>query len=72
MQINHFSTGKGRELVQSMGKSVDNSDHFPLFFTGEPLELNVTLDIWEGNVTVLWDPPKGAPVYALYQVKTAL
>ncbi len=55
-----------------MGKYVDDSDNCPLFFTGEPLELNVTLDIWEGNVTVLWDPPKEAPVYALYQVKTAL
>uniref|UniRef100_A0A9J8CUS7 Interleukin 10 receptor, alpha n=1 Tax=Cyprinus carpio carpio TaxID=630221 RepID=A0A9J8CUS7_CYPCA len=44
----------------------------PVYIGGEPLELNVTLDIWEGNVTVLWDPPKGAPVYALYQVKTAL
>ncbi len=42
------------------------------FFTGEPLELNVTLDIWEGNVTVLWDHPKEAPVHALYQVKTEL
>ncbi|XP_059370745.1 interleukin-10 receptor subunit alpha [Carassius carassius] len=44
----------------------------PAYIGGERLELNVTLDIWEGNVTVLWDPPKGAPVYALYQVKTAL
>lgn len=55
-----------------MGKGADNSDHFSLLFTGEQLELNVTLDIWEGDVTVLWDPPKGAPVYALYQVNTAL
>ncbi|XP_026138482.1 interleukin-10 receptor subunit alpha [Carassius auratus] len=44
----------------------------PAYIRGEPLELNVTIDIWEGNVTVLWDPPKGAPVNALYQVKTAL
>ncbi|XP_018923633.1 uncharacterized protein LOC109050535 [Cyprinus carpio] len=44
----------------------------PVYIAGEQLELNVTLDIWEGDVTVLWDPPKGAPVYALYQVNTAL
>ncbi|XP_067221107.1 interleukin-10 receptor subunit alpha [Chanodichthys erythropterus] len=31
----------------------------------------IEFDIWEGNVTVLWDPPEGAPVYALYQVKQA-
>lgn len=43
----------------------------PVTIAGEPLELNMTLDIWEGNVTVLWDPPEGAPVYALYQVNTA-
>ncbi|KAI2656081.1 interleukin-10 receptor 1 [Labeo rohita] len=35
------------------------------------MELNMTLDIWEGNVTVLWDPPKGAPVKAYYQVQQA-
>uniref|UniRef100_A0A672MIK8 Interleukin 10 receptor, alpha n=1 Tax=Sinocyclocheilus grahami TaxID=75366 RepID=A0A672MIK8_SINGR len=44
----------------------------PVYIAGEQLELNVKLDVWEGNVTVLWDPPKGAPVYALYQVNTAL
>ncbi|XP_016355858.1 interleukin-10 receptor subunit alpha [Sinocyclocheilus anshuiensis] len=44
----------------------------PVYIAGEQLELNVKLDVWEGNVTVLWDPPKGVPVYALYQVNTAL
>lgn len=44
----------------------------PVYIAGEPLELNVTFDIWEGNVTVLWDPPEVAPLNALYQVNTAL
>ncbi|XP_026082690.1 uncharacterized protein LOC113058732 isoform X2 [Carassius auratus] len=44
----------------------------PVYISGEPLELNVTFDIWEGNVTVLWDPPEVAPLNALYQVNTAL
>ncbi len=47
-QINHFSIGKRRALIQSMGKCDDNSDYFSLFFTGEPLEFNITLDMWEG------------------------
>lgn len=36
------------------------------------MEVNLTFDIWEGNVTVLWDPPDGAPIPAFYQVKLAL
>ncbi|KAL7825085.1 hypothetical protein AOLI_G00322920 [Acnodon oligacanthus] len=30
---------------------------------------NVTVHIWEGNVTVTWDPPEKNPVGCLYQVK---
>nr|AGV15830.1 interleukin-10 receptor 1 [Ctenopharyngodon idella] len=41
--------------------------HIPGYIAGEVIEF----DIWEGNVTVLWDPPEGAPVHALYQVKQA-
>ncbi|XP_051963491.1 interleukin-10 receptor subunit alpha [Xyrauchen texanus] len=46
--------------------------HIPIHVADARLELNVTFEIWEGNVTVLWDPPTGAPKYALYQVKQAL
>lgn len=52
---------------KSVGKSEENSDRYSILFTGEVIEF----DIWEGNVTVLWDPPEGAPVHALYQVKQA-
>ncbi|ROL44001.1 hypothetical protein DPX16_10285 [Anabarilius grahami] len=41
--------------------------HIPGYIAGGEIEF----DIWEGNVTVLWDPPEGAPVHALYQVKQA-
>ncbi|KAL6471759.1 hypothetical protein MHYP_G00204090 [Metynnis hypsauchen] len=30
---------------------------------------NVTVHIWEGNVTVTWDPPEKNPVGCFYQVK---
>ncbi|XP_036413445.1 interleukin-10 receptor subunit alpha [Colossoma macropomum] len=30
---------------------------------------NVTLHIWEGNVTVTWDPPEKNPVGCVYQVQ---
>ncbi|KAK2881373.1 hypothetical protein Q8A67_018641 [Cirrhinus molitorella] len=43
----------------------------PVYIAAEQLQLNMTLDIWEGNVTVLWDPPIGAPANALYQVQQA-
>lgn len=52
---------------KSLGKSEDNSDNISILFTGEALDF----DIWEGNVTVLWDPPEGVPIHALYQVKQA-
>jgi len=48
----------------SLGKSEDNSDNISILFTGEELDF----DIWEGNVTALWDPPEGSPIDALYQV----
>lgn len=44
----------------------------PGLIAGEQKKLNLTFDIWEGNVTVLWDPPNEAPVPAFYQVKLAL
>ncbi|XDV32667.1 hypothetical protein PO909_003417 [Leuciscus waleckii] len=36
-----------------------------------PASKELEFDIWEGNVTALWDPPEGAPIHALYQVKQA-
>lgn len=41
--------------------------HIPVYIASEALDF----DIWEGNVTVLWDPPEGVPIHALYQVKQA-
>ncbi|KAK7171544.1 hypothetical protein R3I93_003988 [Phoxinus phoxinus] len=41
--------------------------HIPDYIASKELDF----DIWEGNVTVLWDPPEGAPIDALYQVKQA-
>ncbi|KAG1951293.1 interleukin-10 receptor subunit alpha [Pimephales promelas] len=38
--------------------------HVPAYTTSEELDF----DIWEGNVTALWDPPEGSPIDALYQV----
>ncbi|XP_051534630.1 uncharacterized protein LOC127429554 [Myxocyprinus asiaticus] len=46
--------------------------HIPVYVAGERLEVKVTFDIWEGNVTVVWDPPSGAPIDALYQMNHAL
>ncbi|XP_055051999.2 interleukin-10 receptor subunit alpha [Misgurnus anguillicaudatus] len=46
--------------------------HTPLYVAGEGKKINMTFDIWEGNVTVLWSPPDGAPLNALYQVSQAI
>ncbi|TRY86677.1 hypothetical protein DNTS_025796 [Danionella cerebrum] len=45
--------------------------HIPVFIAGEETELNVTFDVWEGNVTVLWEPPNGTLAPGIYQVKLA-
>ncbi|XP_077065057.1 interleukin-10 receptor subunit alpha isoform X2 [Siphateles boraxobius] len=41
--------------------------HIPDYIASNELDF----DIWEGNVTVLWDHPEEAPIHALYQVKLA-
>ncbi|XP_056118460.1 interleukin-10 receptor subunit alpha [Rhinichthys klamathensis goyatoka] len=41
--------------------------HFPVYIASKVLDF----DIWEGNVTALWDPPEGAPIHAVYQVQQA-
>ncbi|XP_051966503.1 uncharacterized protein LOC127632066 [Xyrauchen texanus] len=46
--------------------------HIPVYTAGERLKVKVMFDIWEGNVTVVWDPPSGAPKDALYQMNHAL
>lgn len=46
--------------------------HTPLYVADNEKKINVTFDIWEGNVTVLWSPPDGAPLNALYQVSKAI
>lgn len=50
---------------KSLGKSEENSNQYFVLFTGGEIQF----DIWEGNVTVFWDPPEGAPVHALYRVQ---
>ncbi|XP_055752319.1 interleukin-10 receptor subunit alpha-like [Salvelinus fontinalis] len=36
-----------------------------------PMPVNLMVDIWDGEVTLLWDPPEGAPPLAQYQVQMA-
>ncbi|XP_064830350.1 interleukin-10 receptor subunit alpha [Oncorhynchus masou masou] len=35
------------------------------------MPVNLMVDIWDGEVTLLWDPPEGAPPLAQYQVQMA-
>lgn len=44
-----------------------------IIVTGKDLlmPVNLTVDIWDGEVTLLWDPPEGAPPLAQYQVQMA-
>lgn len=43
------------------------------YVSGEDLltPVNLTVDIWDGEVTLLWDSPEGAPPLAQYQVQMA-
>ncbi|KAI7800566.1 interleukin-10 receptor subunit alpha [Triplophysa rosa] len=40
-----------------------------LYAAGADQKIEVNYEIWEGNATVFWDPPDGAPPNALYQVQ---
>ncbi|KAF7699806.1 interleukin-10 receptor subunit alpha isoform X1 [Silurus meridionalis] len=39
------------------------------YVSGEMIPENVTLHMWEGNVTITWDPPQENPGDYLYQVQ---
>ncbi|XP_062872562.1 interleukin-10 receptor subunit alpha [Trichomycterus rosablanca] len=43
--------------------------HLIINISGEVIPGNVTVHIWEGNVTVTWDPPQKNPGGCLYQVQ---
>ncbi|XP_056612655.1 interleukin-10 receptor subunit alpha [Triplophysa dalaica] len=43
-----------------------------LYVAGADQKIEVNYEIWEGNVTVFWDPPDGAPLNALYQVQLSI
>ncbi|KAB5550035.1 hypothetical protein PHYPO_G00049040 [Pangasianodon hypophthalmus] len=43
--------------------------HLTLYVSGEMTPGNVTVHIWEGNVTITWDPPQGNPGDYHYKVQ---
>lgn len=43
-----------------------------LYVAGADQIIKVNYEVWEGNATVFWDPPSGAPLNALYQVQKKL
>ncbi|KAA0702370.1 hypothetical protein E1301_Tti015719 [Triplophysa tibetana] len=47
-------------------------DFREIVWAGADQKIEVNYEIWEGNVTVFWVPPDGAPLNALYQVQQSI
>lgn len=59
-------------LTDTLGKFRNIFCHFSLVIIGADQKIKVNYEIWEGNATVFWDPPDGAPLNAIYQVQKSL